>query len=130
MSVPNQRKIYIKRDSDRARINYFKVSNQNLHSAMHNLKSNAFKLWVYLADNTDGYAMDLYPVDFCKKANVSESTYKRAFQELIDKRYLIQSEKSNNLFLFKELSDIAESPDVIQSVNEEDFNAIIDEYFN
>lgn len=130
MSVPNQRKIYIKRDSDKARLNFFKVSNKNLLSAMYNLKPSAFKLWVYFADNTDGYSMDLYPVDFCKKANISESTYKRAFQELIDKGYLIQSKKSNNLFLFKELSDKAESPDVIQRVNEEDFNAIIDEYFN
>ena len=130
MSVPNQRKIYIKRDSDKARLNFFKVSNKNLLSAMYNLKPSAFKLWVYFTDNTDGYSMDLYPVDFCKKANISESTYKRAFQELIDKGYLIQSEKSNNLFLFKELSDKVESPDVIQSVNEEDFNAIIDEYFN
>ena len=112
MSVPNQRKIYIKRDSDKARLNFFKVSNKNLLSAMYNLKPSAFKLWVYFTDN------------------ISESTYKRAFQELIDKGYLIQSEKSNNLFLFKELSDKAESPDVIQSVNEEDFNAIIDEYFN
>lgn len=129
MSVPNQRKIYIKRDSDTARLNFFKVSNQNLFSAMHNLKSSTFKLWVYFADNSNGYSMDLYPVDFCKKANVSESTYKRAFQELIDKGYLKQSEKSNNMFLFKELSDIAESPDIIQSVNEEDFNTIINEYF-
>lgn len=129
MSVPNQRKIYIKRDSDKVRLNFFKVSNQNLFSAMHNLKPSTFKLWVYFADNSDGYSMDLYPVDFCKKANVSESTYKRAFQELIDKGYLKQSEKSNNMFLFNELSDIAESRDIIQSVNEEDFNTIINEYF-
>ena len=55
---------------------------------MYNLKGNAFKLWIYFVDNAEGYTMDLYPVDFCTKANVSVSTYRRAFEDLLDKGYL------------------------------------------
>lgn len=31
---------------------------------MYNLKGNTFKLYCYLADNKNGYEMDLYPCDF------------------------------------------------------------------
>ena len=65
-----------------------KVANQILEIAMYNLKGNAFKLWIYFVDNAEGYTMDLYPVDFCTKANVSVSTYRRAFEDLLDKGYL------------------------------------------
>lgn len=50
---------------------------------MYNLKGNAFKLWIYFADNKNGYIMDLYPVDFCTKTNTSDSTFRRAFEELV-----------------------------------------------
>ena len=90
MSVPNQKKIFIQRVSEKAAKDYLKVSNNSLEVAMYNLKGNAFKLWIYFADNKNGYAMDLYPVDFCTKAKVSDSTYRRAFEELENKGYLIK----------------------------------------
>ena len=34
-------------------------------TAMYNLKPSTFKLWIYFVDNANGYALDLYPVDFC-----------------------------------------------------------------
>lgn len=72
---------------------------------MYNLKGNAFKLWIYFTDNMNGYCMDLYPVDFCAKAKVSDSTYRRAFDELEEKGYLMQSKKDSNIYLFREVSE-------------------------
>ena len=131
MSVPNQKKILIERTSEKVMKDYLKVSNDSLEIAMYNLKGNAFKLWIYFADNKNGYAMDLYPVDFCTKAKVSDSTYRRAFEELEKKGYLIKSSKQNNLYLFREvsLSDEIEKPDEVNSIDTESFAELKRNYF-
>lgn len=131
MAVPNQKKILIERTSQKTTKDYFKVSNRNLEIAMHNLKNTAFKLWVYFADNKNGYSMDLYPVDFCLKAKVSDSTYRRAFEQLEQKGYLIKSPKMSNLYLFKEESsskDI-EIPDEVNSIDTSNFTEMVRDYF-
>ena len=89
MSVPNQKKIYIERSTEKVKQNYLKVSNDSLKSAMYNLGSSAFMLWIYFTDNSNGYPLDLYPVDFCSITGLSDSTYRRAFKELEEKGYLI-----------------------------------------
>ena len=131
MSVPNQKKILIQRSSDRVQRDFLKVSNESLEIAMYNLKGNAFKLWIYFADNKNGYSMDLYPVDFCTKARVSDSTYRRAFEELENKGFLIKSNKQKNLYLFREvsLSDEIEKPDEINSIDTESFAELKRNYF-
>ena len=129
MPVPNQKKIYIKRDSDTARTDYLKVSNDNLHEAMFNLKPSSFLLWVYFVDNATGYAMDLYPVDFTNITGLSRTTYVKCFKELEEKGYLIKSTKKNNVYLFQEVSDKAEKPDVVEALDTEEFENIKKELF-
>ncbi len=129
MSVPNQKKIYIERSSENVRKDYLKVSNDSLTAAMYTLKPSTFKLWVYFADNANGYAMDLYPIDFCTRANLSRSTYDRSFKELEDNGYIIHSSKQDNLYMFKEISDKAKMPDSISSLDTEAFESIKDKFF-
>lgn len=131
MSVPNQRKIYIERTSENVRKDYLKVSNNSLETAMYNLKGNAFKLWIYFTDNMNGYSMDLYPVDFCTKANVSDSTYRRSFKQLQEKGYLTQSEVNTNLYWFKEesSSESIEKPDTVNSIDPDNFEEVKRKYF-
>lgn len=124
MSVPNQRRIYIERSSDSVRKDFFKVSNQNLNGAMYNLKPSTFMLWVYFADNANGYALDLYPIDFCNKTGLSDSTFRRSFDELIEKGYLLKHPKQKNTYMFREISDKAEYPFIINSLDKEDFENI------
>lgn len=133
MSVPNQRKILVKRYSENVRKEYFKISNTNFETAMYNLKGNAFKLFCYLCDNKDGYIMELYPIDFQRKANVSYDTYIKAFDQLREKGYLLPSKKNKNTFMFVEQSSIAEKPpqkeDIIVSLDEEQFEVVKDNDF-
>ena len=131
MTVPNQKKILIERTSERVIKDFLKVSNQSLQLAMYNLKGNTFKLWIYFADNKNGYTMDLYPVDFCSKAGVSDSTYRRSFEELEQKGYLIKSSKQANLYLFREESDsnVIIKPDIINSIDTDNFAQIKKKYF-
>lgn len=94
---------------------------------MLNLKPNTFKLYCYLADNANGYELNLYPCDFEKVANVSYDTYKRSFEELVEKGFLLRHKDNNNLFLFteesesNELLDPEKRWDKIESVSEEEF---------
>ena len=130
MSVPNQKKIYIQRETDNAKRDYLKVGNDNLHAAMYNLKSSTFMLWVYFVDNANGYGMDLYPVDFLNITGMGRSTYDRSFKELEEKGYLLKSKVANNTYLFMEKSEKAESRDEIQSVDKEVFENIKKEFFS
>lgn len=126
MSVQNQRKIKVKRYTDKVQKDYFKISNRNLQIAMYNLKGNTFKLYCYLADNKNGYEMDLYPCDFEKVANVSYDTYKRSFAELVEQGYLIPHKEKSNIFLFveeseKDLECPVDCVDQVESISEDEF---------
>lgn len=131
MSVPNQKKILIQRTSEKDRANFLKVSNTNLETAMYNLTANAFKLWIYFVDNKNGYSMDLYPIDFCTKAQVSDSTYRRAFKQLQEKGYLVKSKIQTNLYLFKEEScnSCIRALDEVKSIDTSDFEQVKKQYF-
>lgn len=132
MSVPNQKKIIIERHSDKARVDYLKISNESLNLAMYNLKPSAFMLWIYFTDNSNGYKLDLYPVDFINKTGLSRSTYDRAFEELEEKGYLIKSKSQNNLYLFSEISDFVDIPkkgDEVISLEKDSLEEIKRKYF-
>ena len=122
MSVPNQKKIYIERSSDNARKDFLKVSNQSLNEAMYNLKPSTFMLWVYFTDNANGYALDLYPVEFCSKTGLSDSTYRRAFKQLEEKGYILKHKSKDNIYMFRQISDIANKLDLINSIDKADFD--------
>ncbi len=125
-SYPNQRIIKVKRYSEKARANYLKIANTSLELAMYNLKGNAFKFYIWLADNSDGYTFTLYPVKFWKKAKISYDCYLSAFDELVKKGYLLKHKEKSNIYLFKEVSDIAEPlpevEDKIESISEDEFD--------
>lgn len=132
MSVPNQKKIIIERHSDKTRENYLKISNESLNLAMYNLKPSAFMLWIYFTDNSNGYKLDLYPVNFINKTGLSRSTYDRAFEELEEKGYLIKSKSQNNLYLFSEISDFGYIPkkgDEVISLEKASLEEIKRKYF-
>lgn len=131
MSVPNQKKIIIERTSETVRKDFLKVSNTSLYTAMYNLSEKAFILWIYFADNANGYAMDLYPVDFLNKSGLSRSTYDRAFAELESKGYLLKSEKQKNLYLFVEESSSEEIKvlDEVWSIDKQELEQIKEEFF-
>ena len=133
MSYPNQRKIKVKRYSERVQKDFFKISNRNLQIAMYNLKGNTFKLYCYLADNKNGYEMDLYPCNFQKIANVSYDTYKRSFNELLEKGFLLKHKSDSNIFMFVEESTLeldcpTDEDDCIESIREEDFEKVKNDF--
>ena len=104
MAVPNQRIIYIERSSADVRKDYFKIGHTQLTKVASDLGGNAFKLYIYLADNKDNYKLELSSKHFIEWSGTSDSTYDRAFKELKDKQYLIQAPDKKNVYLFVEES--------------------------
>ena len=125
MSSPHQRTILVKRVSEKVQKDYFKISNKNLQKAMYNLKTNSFKLFCYLCDNSNGYTFDLYSCDFQRIAHVIEDTYLKAFNDLVDKGYLVEHPSKKNTYIFLEESnkELPSPPkwDAIKSLNEDEF---------
>ena len=60
-----------------------------------NLGDRAMKLWLCFASNQDGYEFELSPAYIQKEWGFSESTYKRAKNDLIDAGYLVQLPSGN-----------------------------------
>lgn len=104
MAVPNQRIIYIERSSADVRKDYFKIGHTQLTKVASDLGGNAFKLYIYLADNKDNYRLELSSKHFIEWSGTSDSTYDRAFKELKEKQYLIQAPDQKNVYLFVEES--------------------------
>lgn len=104
MSVPNQRVIYIMRDSENARSNYFKIGHKQLDKAVNDLNANTFKLYIYLANNKDNYKLELSSKHFILWSGTSDSTYDRAFKELKEKGYLLEIPDKKNRYFFVEES--------------------------
>ena len=104
MAVPNQRIIYIERSSADVRKDYFKIGHTQLTKVASDLGGNAFKLYIYLADNKDNYRLELSSKHFIEWSGTSDSTYDRAFKELKEKQYLIQAPDKKNVYLFVEES--------------------------
>lgn len=104
MAVPNQRIIYIKRNSENAKKNFFKIGHEALNKASMDLNGNTFKLYIYLANNSNGYRLELSSKHFIQWSGTSDSTYDRAFKELKEKGYLIQAPNKKNVYVFAEES--------------------------
>ena len=127
MAVPNQRIIYIMRNSEGARQNFFKIGHKQLDKAVSDLNANTFKLYVYLANNKDNYRLELSSKHFILWSGTSDSTYDRAFKELIEKGYLIEIPNKKRQYFFVEESktyDKRHKEDKIIIQDEEDMKEI------
>lgn len=62
---------------------------------MHTLTPKAFELWIYFAKNQDKHSFYLSKVDFLNWSNIASSSYYKAFNELVEKNYLIPEDIEN-----------------------------------
>ena len=63
----------------------------------------AFKMWCYLGKNQDRFTFALSREDAMQYCGFSKNTYTAAVNELIEKKFLKQSEQQKNYYLFYEL---------------------------
>lgn len=97
-TVPNQKVITVKKQlTDKQ--NYYTMINLNaLESAGRDLKSGAFKLWVYFAKNQNNYTFALSSKEVQENFGIKIKQYNSAIDELIEKGYLVKEKGYNYYF--------------------------------
>lgn len=92
ISVPNQKNIKINKCSkDERNSPHFLQVNAAQWEEAYRLTGRskvAFALWLYLANNQDGYSLDFSPQDFINKINVSRSSVYDAVKMLRELGYI------------------------------------------
>lgn len=101
-TVENQKIIIVSKELSDKEHPYSIINLSAAEAAGSTLNGNEFKLWFYIAKNQNEYTFALSKADFCRKMNVSSSTYYRAVDSLIEKGYLVQKEENSNTYCFYE----------------------------
>ena len=101
-SNPNQRNITINRkDALSSGRQYLAINCDTLAEASRNISGEvAFKLYLYLASNKNGYELSFSPQHFSNIYGCSIDASRRAFVKLVEANYIIN--KGNNSFEFFE----------------------------
>lgn len=97
---PNQRRITYRKIAGTT--GYTKIDINAARQAMSTLSYSAFMLYSYMALNADNYEEWFSTAILIQRTNLTESTYRKAFSELLDKGYLIQDESWKNHYIFYE----------------------------
>lgn len=117
-SVPNQRIISVKK-AKADKNNLYAIFNlEALQRACNLLVSKAgFKLYVYCARHQNNFTFALSREDFMQYANVAETAYKTAVNELITYGYLVETETKGR-YIFNELGNRKEKELINQDKEE------------
>ena len=102
MSNPNQKKVTINKKECSKKEKYAMINIEALKSALNNLSSMAAELWLYFAKKQNHHSFWLSMVDVRNFSGMSASSYHRAVNELIEKRYLIKDQAYQNQYEFYE----------------------------
>lgn len=70
--------------------------------AIGQLSLSGYKLYMYFALNADGFCVVLNTANLCKWAGMSESTYRKAFEELVMHGYMCKAPGWKNAYHFYE----------------------------
>ena len=99
----NQRVITTNKEPCNASNIYACINLEALKKAMNILKPTTFEMWVYIAKNQNNHTFALSKVDCLSWCKFSASTYKSAFNELVDTGYLVMSKENSNHYDFYEI---------------------------
>ena len=110
ISFPNQDKVTIHKE--RYDGNFLQVGIDEWMTAFNTLKPGTFGLYLYLCSNREGFNLALSSVAVQHALGYSDSTYRRAKKELIEKGYLIVSERSTHVMDFFPTPPIMESSEM------------------
>ena len=110
MTFANQDQVTIHKE--RYSGNFLQVSINEWTTAFATLKPGTFGLYLYLCGNMDGFNLALSSVAVQRALGYSDSTYRRAKKELIEKGYLIVSDRSPHAMDFFPTPPIMESSEM------------------
>ena len=110
ITYPNQDRITIHKE--RYDANFLQVGIDEWTTAFTNLKPGTFGLYLYLCSNKHDFHLALSSAAVQNALGYSDSTYRRAKKELIEKGYIIVSERSPHVMDFFPTPPIMESSEM------------------
>ena len=87
-SFPNQRTVRIHKPKYEG--NFVQVDIDDWQEAFSTLTRSGFGLYLYCCGNQDGYKLELSSAAVQNALHISDSSYRRAVEELLEKGYFIQ----------------------------------------
>lgn len=88
-SFPNQRTVTIHKPKYDG--NFVQVDINDWQEAFDHLTRSGFGLYLYCCGNQDGYKLELSSAAVQNALHISDSSYRRAVEELLEKGYFIQN---------------------------------------
>lgn len=89
MSAPNQKNIELQKEEKHSANNYLAIRTQKAERlAAKSLTPTAFKIWLYVTANKNGYTFDLSSADVSDAYGISVRSYSTALKELEQLGYL------------------------------------------
>lgn len=114
-TVPNQKTIKVHREDVKGK-QFLGILTENLANAYKDLNATATILYLYIANNKDGFDLAFSPRAVELELGMPQSTCRDQFKKLVKKGYLIQKSEGSSIYDFyevpKEASDSVETPDV------------------
>ena len=101
MSVPNQITIKVEERNFDDGNPFARIHKDAMSAALKTLTGGGYALWTYIASNRDNYQFDLSK-QACVNFGFSESTYKRAKKELMEKGFLTPINEGSSIYVFHE----------------------------
>ena len=115
-TVPNQKVVKVAKEVCNGNNFYAAINLKALESAAKDLKSGAFKLWIYFAKNQNNFTFALSSKAVEETFGIKIKQYNNAIQELAEKGYLIQEQ--GNIYIFNE-QPLTKSCVITKSDNED-----------
>lgn len=105
--VPHQREITVHKEICNKQNKYTANNLAALDEAAGRLQSKGgFKLYMYLAKNQDKYNFNLSSSDFMQWSGLGYTAYTTAFNELVEERYLLLKEGTDDIYTFYDKAQI------------------------
>lgn len=100
----NQNKVELQKTDKSSPGHYVAVRTQESEQlAARTLKPVAFKLWLYITANSDGYIFDLSRADACAKYGIGTRSYTDALKELQEAGYMVAKPGKTHSFMFYDM---------------------------
>lgn len=93
---PNQKQITVKKVPIGEGDIYLRVRKDALRKAAQILPAGAFKLYIHLASNMDGYTFGLSQIEVERNFGIKKNQYYKAVDELVKAGFLYQPDPSVN----------------------------------
>ena len=100
---PNQKSVITKKTVSGAGAPYGICNVAAVLNAAKRLSDRAFKLYIRMNIHQDGHTYALSPAEILQSIGMSDKRYRDAVNELIEKGFLVQTEKSKSVYYFYEL---------------------------